>query len=140
MRPRVRTAKAQSIRAALRGKREITSRTTYDQFKIACLRLAAFDRGAVTGGRFATRTPWEKHRKATSVSLFSTGGPTSFCYPTGSAFEFGCAEDRSSSSPEVYGTVRFRGLSAGRDRSTPLYHSTAERSEKRREDMCAAVA
>ena len=53
--------KAVSIRTALRGKRKITASMTYEDFRIACPRLAAFDKGAVTVGRFAAQTPWENH-------------------------------------------------------------------------------
>jgi mannose-6-phosphate isomerase-like protein (cupin superfamily) len=61
MKRQVTTRKAQSIRAALRGKSKITSNTTYEEFRAACPRLAAFDRGVITVGRFGTRTPWENH-------------------------------------------------------------------------------
>ncbi len=61
MKRRATTAKAQSIRAALRGKPKITANTTYEGFRVACPRLAAFDKGAITVGRFATRSPWERH-------------------------------------------------------------------------------
>lgn len=53
--------KAHDVRAALHGKPKITSDTTYEEFKAACLTLSTFDRGAVTLGRFAAQTPWENH-------------------------------------------------------------------------------
>jgi mannose-6-phosphate isomerase-like protein (cupin superfamily) len=53
--------KAVRIRTALRGKRQITSSMTYEEFRVACPKLAAFDKGAVTVGRFATQSPWENH-------------------------------------------------------------------------------
>jgi len=52
---------AQNIRTALRGKPKITASTTYETFRAACPELAAFDKGAVTVGRFATQGPWEFH-------------------------------------------------------------------------------
>jgi hypothetical protein len=52
---------AVGIRTALGGKREITSSMTYEEFRVACPKLAAFDKGAVTVGRFATQSPWENH-------------------------------------------------------------------------------
>lgn len=61
MKRRATMTKAQEIRAALRGKPRITASTTYEEFKVACTQLAAFDEGAITVGRFATPTPWEKH-------------------------------------------------------------------------------
>jgi hypothetical protein len=54
------TMKAHSIRAALRGKRQITSKMTYKEFRVACPKLASFDAGVITVGRFAAQSPWER--------------------------------------------------------------------------------
>ena len=56
MKARRPTIQAHNIRAALRGKRKITSKMTYKEFRAACPKLAAFDGGAITVGRFATRS------------------------------------------------------------------------------------
>ena len=55
------TMKAHNIRAALRGKRKITSRMTYREFRAACPKLASFDGGVLTMGRFAAQSQWERH-------------------------------------------------------------------------------
>ena len=55
------TLKAHDVRAALRGKPPITAETPYEEFKVACPTLSAFDKGEITLGRFASPTPWENH-------------------------------------------------------------------------------
>src|SRR5205807_10137874 len=64
---------AQNIRTALRGKPKITGSTTYEMFRAACSQLAAFDKGAVTVGRFATQGPWEFHPDGDELLHFLDG-------------------------------------------------------------------
>jgi len=61
MKARRPTIEPHNIRAALRGKRKITSRMTYKEFRAACPKLASFDGGVITVGRFAAQSPWERH-------------------------------------------------------------------------------
>jgi mannose-6-phosphate isomerase-like protein (cupin superfamily) len=96
MKARRSTIRPHNLRTALRGKRKITPRMTYKEFGAACPKLASFDTGAITVGRFAAQSPWERHPDGDEllhildgkieVTLLTDNGPDHVTVGAGSIF------------------------------------------------------